>query len=319
LSGNKLSASWENYVMNTLMDEEKFGEGLTINLFNVKDVNGKTLDQASNTSKMRTAVNSFNGTITSEDTTYSIVTRISAKGGVNLESVNVKVSLYGTSAGTVKTFKYARILNSKDTFATNKDRVEYFEKLNKNVWDISLDTGTFEAKDNGIYLIYVVIEQNGVEHKITKYINVKCLKEIKPFVQNANIKIYEHEYMIGIEPSTNKADVIKNFDLERYSVEISDEKIKTGTSIIVKEKVTDKELKEFIVIVYGDVNADGSIDAKDIALIKGNIDNTTLNEVSKMAADINRDGIISEEDMNTVVSHCLQKENEIIYQKDYVN
>ena len=31
-------------------------------------------------------------------------------------------------------------------------------------------------KDNGIYLIYVVIEENGVEHKITKYINIKCLK-----------------------------------------------------------------------------------------------------------------------------------------------
>lgn len=322
LSSNKVSVAWETYVTNTLMNEEKFGEGLTINLYNVKDLNGKTLDEASDTSKMRTAVNSFKGTLTCEDTTYSIVTRSDSNGAIDLDKVNVKVSLYGTQAGTVKTLKYARILNSKDLLTTNKERVEYFEKINKNIWNISFDTATFEVRDNGLYLIYAIIEENGVEHKITKYINIKCLEEINPLVANSSIGIYDYEYIVGIEPNTNKADIMNEFDLEKYIIEISDEVIKTGTSIIVKNKDTSEELKEYIVLIYGDVNSDGNINAEDVALIKAYINNSlknNLSEISKMVADMNRDGKISEEDMETIILHYLQKENEIIYQKDYVN
>lgn len=320
LTSNKLSTSWEEFLNNLLENNSKFGVGLTVYLYNVKDVNNVSIIDIINNSNILRSVNSFAGNLNYEDSVYSIIVRNSSNDSVGLDTINCKVNLYGTVAGTVKELKYARILNSKDIVATNKERVEYFEKLNKNVWSIPFDTATFEVRDNGLYLIYAVIEENGNTHKITKYISVDCLKEIDPLSASSKLDVYDSEFIVGIEPNTSKDTVLNEFNNDEYLIEINDNVFKTGTAVLVKNKETGEELKEFNVMIFGDVNEDGLIDSKDVAFVKGYLNKANdLNQVQKVAADVNRDGIITENDLDFIINHCLQKENELIIQSQYVS
>ena len=61
------------------------------------------------------------------------------------------------------------------------------------------------------------------------------------------------------------------------------------------------------VVIYGDTNGDGRINAQDLLLIqKNNIRVSTLNGVFSSAADVNKDGKVNAQDLLLVQKHNIK-------------
>ncbi len=72
-----------------------------------------------------------------------------------------------------------------------------------------------------------------------------------------------------------------------------------GTGDQIRLYATDNTLKNtYQVLIYGDVNGDGKINAQDLILVqKNNIQVSTLKNIYATAADVNRDGKINAQDL----------------------
>lgn len=72
-----------------------------------------------------------------------------------------------------------------------------------------------------------------------------------------------------------------------------------GTGDQIRLYATDNSLKKtYQVLIYGDVNGDGKINAQDLILVqKNNIQVSTLKDIYATAADVNRDGKINAQDL----------------------
>lgn len=65
--------------------------------------------------------------------------------------------------------------------------------------------------------------------------------------------------------------------------------------------------KEYIVIIYGDVNGDGKISSADYIKIKNHIMETNkLTDLEKEYADANKDGKVSSADYIAIKNHIME-------------
>ena len=80
--------------------------------------------------------------------------------------------------------------------------------------------------------------------------------------------------------------------------------IASGDKIKIK---TNSEEKEYIVIIYGDVNGDGKISSADYIKIKNHIMETNkLTYLEKEYADANKDGKVSSADYIAIKNHIME-------------
>ncbi|SCP99798.1 dockerin type I domain-containing protein [Anaerobium acetethylicum] len=131
------------------------------------------------------------------------------------------------------------------------------------------------------------------------------------FVIESNYKI--DEFISGIEPGTSSEQLILNIKVAGYNVKVTDSsnaiktgKIMTGDSVqIYKDNVL---VKEYPVVIYGDVTGDGNIDSLDLLYIKRHTLNIkALSGIYVNAADTNKsnDGIINGLDLLYIKRHVL--------------
>ena len=79
--------------------------------------------------------------------------------------------------------------------------------------------------------------------------------------------------------------------------------IASGDIINIK---TDREEKNYTILIYGDVNGDGKITASDYMTIKNHImDIKKLSDQEKLYADANKDGKVTASDYMTIKNHIM--------------
>ena len=151
----------------------------------------------------------------------------------------------------------------------------------------------------------VVTAENGATRtytiNVTKNSNTSI--DIGEILKNANIK-NDGTYTFGFKVGTNITDIINQITNKESLAKVtwfnSSGKQKTSGIVASGDKInikTDREEKNYIVIIYGDVNGDGKINASDYVAIKHDImDIKKLSTQEKYYADANKDGKINASD-----------------------
>ena len=116
---------------------------------------------------------------------------------------------------------------------------------------------------------------------------------------------YIYSFYSSIEYDGYKSDSL-TFDVINGIFEVSNGTIdfqlnakgsySTGSKIIVKDK-DGNVYKEYQIVIFGDTDGDGKINANDLTAINRHVLETeTLTGINFFAADLNRDGIVNEVD-----------------------
>lgn len=133
-------------------------------------------------------------------------------------------------------------------------------------------------------------------------------KEISQIIGESGYRI-ENGKLLGVKPGTGFQDMKTKLEANGGVVNISSETIGTGTTITI----TSGTLQEtFSIVIYGDVDGDGTISAVDYVLVKNHImGKTNLTGASAKAADANRDGTISAVDYVNIKNYIMGVNNVI--------
>ena len=135
-----------------------------------------------------------------------------------------------------------------------------------------------------------------------------------PSVSSSTYKVNGNSTITGITSFPVKAtDFTKKFAVTNGSVKITNsngtaETGNVGTGDQVRVYDSAGALKfTYNVVIYGDTNGDGRINAQDLLLIqKNNIRVSTLNGVFSSAADVNKDGKVNAQDLLLVQKHNIK-------------
>lgn len=151
----------------------------------------------------------------------------------------------------------------------------------------------------------VVTAENGATRTYTINVtkNSSTSIDIGEILKNANIK-NDGTYTFGFKVGTNITDITKQITSKESLAKVtwfnSSGKQKPSGIVASGDKInikTDREEKNYTVIIYGDVNGDGKINASDYVAIKNDImDIKKLSTQEKYYADANKDGKINASD-----------------------
>ena len=122
------------------------------------------------------------------------------------------------------------------------------------------------------------------------------------------------DYLTGIQPDTTVEAFKQKITLANGKLKVYDAKgaEKTGGNICTGDKIkifkTDDALfMEKVIIIYGDINGNGSIDAIDlIRLQKQQINLLEISGVYAVAADVNKDKSMTAVDLIRIQKHLIQ-------------
>ena len=135
-----------------------------------------------------------------------------------------------------------------------------------------------------------------------------------PSVSSSTYKVNSNSTVTGITSFPIKAsDFTKKFAVANGSVKITNSNgtaetgnVGTGDQVRVYDS-TGAHKFTYNVVIYGDTNGDGRINAQDLLLIqKNNIRVSTLNGVFSSAADVNKDGKVNAQDLLLVQKHNIK-------------
>lgn len=135
-----------------------------------------------------------------------------------------------------------------------------------------------------------------------------------PSVSSSTYKVNGNSTVTGITSFPIKAsDFVNKFAVANGSVKITNsngtaESANVGTGDQVRVYDSTGALKfTYNVLIYGDVNGDGRINAQDLLVIqKNNIRISTLSGTYSTAADVNRDGKVNAQDLLLVQKHNIK-------------
>lgn len=137
---------------------------------------------------------------------------------------------------------------------------------------------------------------------------------VTPSVSSSTYKVNSNSTITGITSFPIKAsDFTKKFAVANGSVKITNSNgtaetgnVGTGDQVRIYDSVGALKFT-YNVVIYGDTNGDGKINAQDLLLIqKNNIRVSTLNGVFSSAADVNKDGKINAQDLLLVQKHNIK-------------
>ena len=175
-------------------------------------------------------------------------------------------------------------------------------------------TGSVSLKSDNDVIPIVVTASNGdirtyninITRTVTEALSVS---EILRLLEIKNDGSYMYGFELGTDISLIKKQIIdKEPKAEVSSFEMNGNS-KTSGVIASGDKIrikTNSEEKEYIIIIYGDVNADGKIAASDYVYIKNHImDIKKLSDNELLYADVNRYGKIAASDYVIVKNHIM--------------
>ena len=166
-------------------------------------------------------------------------------------------------------------------------------KNNKNI------VVTAENGKKFTYKIKIVKEESNAEEESIS------LNEV---LDNTGIK-YNKEFMYGINPNTNVTSLIENVKKiskdAKVVIKNKDGKEKNSQTFVTGDSVTveiNEESLTFDVVIYGDINGDGTIDKLDyLQVLRYYYKYSTLDGAYKEAADANKDGVVDKLDYLAVL------------------
>ncbi len=160
-----------------------------------------------------------------------------------------------------------------------------------------------------------VIAQNGDVRKytinVTKNDGTTAL-DIGEILRALNIK-NDGNYIFGYEVGTDINTIINSIKNAESRAEVTyynkSRELKTSGIIASGDRIkikTDREEKEYGIILYGDVSGDGKITSADYIAIKNHImDVKKLDNIEKTYADANKDGVVSSADYIAIKNHIM--------------
>ena len=158
------------------------------------------------------------------------------------------------------------------------------------------ENGVITAQKEGETIIYAISEEN-------ENIKAKCKITVVRKMQEAEVQftvplILNNLDVSGIDYNQNTVGDIKNNIISNLEIVIvnsnneilsDDAIIGTGNKIQVKED--GKILKEYQIIIYGDVNGDGKINSVDLLVLQRHIlEIETLDDIYQKSANIRKNG-----------------------------
>lgn len=217
-------------------------------------------------------------TYVTEMPTYNKVT------GINLD----KEELYISIGENLKINAYIEPANANNTKINFKSDNEKIATIDEN--------GVITAQKEGETIIYAISEEN-------ENIKAKCKITVVRKMQEAEVQftaplILNNLDVSGIDYNQNTVGDIKNNIISNLEIVIvnsnneilsDDAIIGTGNKIQVKED--GKILKEYQIIIYGDVNGDGKINSVDLLVLQRHIlEIETLDDIYQKSANIRKNG-----------------------------
>ena len=217
-------------------------------------------------------------TYVTEMPTYNKVT------GINLD----KEELYISIGENLKINAYIEPANANNTKINFKSDDEKIATIDEN--------GVITAQKEGETIIYAISEEN-------ENIKAKCKITVVRKMQEAEVQftaplILNNLDVSGIDYNQNTVGDIKNNIISNLEIVIvnsnneilsDDAIIGTGNKIQVKED--GKILKEYQIIIYGDVNGDGKINSVDLLVLQRHIlEIETLDDIYQKSANIRKNG-----------------------------
>lgn len=218
----------------------------------------------------------------SAKTDYS-VTVLSSTTSVNIDYVKVANTSQVSGGGTIN-------LNGDST------------KVNL---DVTAGNGAKRTYTLTIYKQGTTVPDNGNSNQVVQSVAVSE-------VVNASGIKSDGTYLSGINIGTNTNDIKNKIAsvTSGVSVSIKDTNgFEKNGGAATGDKVTitsGNETKEYYIVIFGDVNGDGSIKASDYVNIKNHImGNKSLNGAYLKAADVNRDGSVKASDYVLIKNNIM--------------
>ena len=204
--------------------------------------------------------------------------------GINLD----KEELYISIGENLKINAYIEPANANNTKINFKSDDEKIATIDEN--------GVITAQKEGETIIYAISEENENIKAKCKITVVRKMKESE--VQFTAPLILNNLDVSGIDYNQNTVGDIKNNIISNLEIVIvnsnneilsDDAIIGTGNKIQVKED--GKILKEYQIIIYGDVNGDGKINSVDLLVLQRHIlEIETLDDIYQKSANIRKNG-----------------------------
>ena len=204
--------------------------------------------------------------------------------GIDLD----KEELYISIGENLKINAYIEPANANNTKINFKSDDEKIATIDEN--------GVITAQKEGETIIYAISEEN-------ENIKAKCKITVVRKMQEAEVQftaplILNNLDVSGIDYNQNTVGDIKNNIISNLEIVIvnsnneilsDDAIIGTGNKIQVKED--GKILKEYQIILYGDVNGDGKINSVDLLVLQRHIlEIETLDDIYQKSANIRKNG-----------------------------
>lgn len=191
-------------------------------------------------------VNNFKGSKTS----YDLGTVENSKSSINISSTTVNSNASVNINGNVNLSTGKNTINLVVT-AQNGSKRTYTITITRKTSENNNDSNNNTPSN----------PTTSTEVSVTKIISNLSLK-------NTNNNIYGFE--VGLSSSTLIQNILKQNSNAKVSITSSDSKSKTGI-LATGDKLTitsNKETKTYQIIIYGDMNGDGKIDAKDLLIMR---------------------------------------------------
>ena len=214
--------------------------------------------------------------------------------------------------------------NSVSNFSYNTYNYDVY--LDKNTTSVNIDVTKMLGSSNvsGVGEItitsdnqtnqIVVTSESGKTRSYTINFTREAIDTITTTeaMNNSGFK-YNDNYIFGINIGTNVSEFIGNISNFNHTVGVQitdkDGNYKTNDSFRTGDiiSVTGNDgTKTYTVLIYGDIDGDGTIDKKDLLAVQSHVFGyTTLSEIKNTASDINKDGVVDKKDLLAVQSHVF--------------
>lgn len=129
--------------------------------------------------------------------------------------------------------------------------------------------------------------------------------------KDGSTAIIKNGYIYGLATGMSKTAFQNNFvTYENVTLTYSGNKgryLGTGTTVTVTSTITNEVIGTYTIVIYGDINGDGSITILDSALLSSSLKKiVTLTSAQKMAANLNGDRYVNVVD-NTLLNNVINK------------
>ena len=145
------------------------------------------------------------------------------------------------------------------------------------------------------------------------YIDSLELEDAKAIfkAKDGSTTIIKNGYIYGLATGMSKTAFQNNFvTYENVTLTYSGNKgryLGTGTTVTVTSTITNEVIGTYTLVIYGDINGDGSITILDSALLSSSLKKiVTLTSAQKMAANLNGDRYVNVVD-NTLLNNVINK------------